>query len=76
MILEIAVIASLTIAGERAYKAYKRGTLLTDLTTGAANLKAQVAAVEAKVVASVPVVEADVQALLAAGKLVLGKLGL
>ena len=74
MILEVAVIAGLTIGAERAYKAYKRGTLLTDLTNSAAGLKSQVTAVESKLKASVPVVEADVQALVAAAKVIVGKL--
>lgn len=38
MILEVAVIAGFTLAGERAWKAYKNGTLLTDITSAASTL--------------------------------------
>lgn len=74
MILEIAVIAGLTIGAERAYKAYKRGTLLADLTNGATTLKADLAAVEAKAQATGVVAKAELEALLASAKLVIGKL--
>jgi hypothetical protein len=76
MILEIGLAVAVVAGAERAYKAYKNGTLVSDITTLASTLRNDVANVETKVKAAVPVAEADVAAVVASAKAVLAKVGL
>lgn len=76
MIIELAVVAGVGFLGYKVYQSYKRGTLLSNIATDAAELKAEVTALETKVKNGETVAYKDVAFLISNAKSVFIKLGL